>query len=74
MLAWFELAVVLLLLLLLFGLMEVGDGGFSVVFVEELSASKEREREKDRECENEKRVRGRPLEESERGGERLKLC
>lgn len=56
--------------------MEVGDGGFSVVFVEELSASKEREREreKDRECENEKRVRGRPLEESERGGERLKLC
>lgn len=46
MLAWFELAVVLLLLLLLFGLMEVGDGGFSVVFVEELSASKERERER----------------------------
>jgi len=26
--------------------MEVGDGGFSVVFVEELSASKERERER----------------------------
>jgi len=44
-LAWFELAV-LLLLLLLFGLMEVGEGGFSVVFVEELSARREKERER----------------------------
>lgn len=39
-----------------------------------LQVKREREREKDRECENEKRVRGRPLEESERGGKRLKLC